>query len=70
MSTKEVDDLRKRSELGPLQIQVNGDPKTQTVTVQFGVAVTFLEMSVSDAQILSGMINEGAKKANRNLKAN
>ncbi len=70
MSTKEVDDLRKRSEMGALQIQVNGEPKTGTVTIQFGIAVTFLEMSVSDAQILSGMINEGAKKANRNLKAN
>ena len=66
----EVEELRKRSEMGALQIQVNGDPKTKTVTVQFGVAVTFLEMSVSDAQILSGMINEASKKANRNLKAN
>ncbi len=70
MSTPEVDDLRKRSEMGSLQIECDGHPKTQTVTIQFGAPVTFLELPIHEAQILSGMINEAAKKANRNLKAN
>lgn len=68
MATEEVEDLRKRSVTGPLQIQCDGHPKTRTVTIQFGAPVTFLELPVHEAQMLSGMINEAAKKADRDLK--